>query len=120
MLMGGAMTTEKRRHPRIDALSLLSYVLRDENGVVVEEGMGRTVNVNEGGILLETHAPINPQYDVFLAIGLEDDLIEVNGKVVHQSEDEDGTFKTGIRFLKTEANALQILRKFIKAFEKQR
>ena len=114
------MTTEKRLHPRIDSLSLLSYVGRNENGVVVEQGMGRTLNVNEGGILLETHAPIDPHYDVFLAIGLEDELIEVNGNVVHQSVDENGNFKTGIRFTKTEADILRILRKFIKAFEKQK
>lgn len=111
---------EKRRHPRIDSLSLLSYAGRDENGVMVEQGMGRTVNVNEGGILLETHAPIDPQYVVFLAIGLEDELIEVNGKVVHQNVDEDGMFKTGIRFMQTGADTLRILRKFIKAFEKQK
>ncbi len=114
------MTTEKRLHFRIDSLSLLSYVGRDENGVVVEQGMGRTLNVNEGGILLETNAPIDPQYVVVLTIGLEDDLIEVNGKVVHQSVDENGKFKTGIRFMKTEADTLRILREFIKAFEKQK
>jgi hypothetical protein len=114
------MKTEKRLHIRIDSLSLLSYVGHNEDGVVVEQGMGRTLNINEGGILLETHAPIDPEFDVFLAIGLENELIEVNGKVVHQSVDESGKCKTGIRFVKTEADALRILRQFIKDFEKQK
>ena len=50
-------TNEKRKHPRVNALNL-SYICLDEDQQVIKQGMGRTLNVSESGILLETHFPI--------------------------------------------------------------
>lgn len=110
---------DRREFPRTDSLSLLSYVCVNESGEAVMQGMGRTLNVNETGILLETHAPIDPQYTVSLHIGLEDDLVEVRGKVVHQVTGEDGKSRIGVEFMQIDESNLAVLKRFITAFNKQ-
>ena len=110
---------ERRKHTRMDSLNLVSYVCVDENNQVLSQGMGRTLNVTEGGILLETHAPIEQQHIVLVTVGLKDDLVDIKGKVIHHRKGEGGEFNTGIEFIETDASALRILKDFIVAFKKQ-
>ena len=105
-------TENKRKNIRIDSLNL-SYVCIDENSVVQKQTMGRTLNIAETGVLLETHTPIALKSTVLLTIGLGDDLINIRGKVVHYIEKNDGKFKTGIQFFESDENTIQILKKFI-------
>ena len=65
---------EKRKHSRIDSLNLLNYVFSDELGGGLTQGMGRTLNVSESGILLETHSPIDIHSVISLTIGFEEDV----------------------------------------------
>jgi len=112
-------TNERRHHPRISALNLISYNCIDETEQIVAQGMGRTLNVSEGGILLETHTPIDPKNTIALAIGLEDDLIDIKGKVVFSISGKDEKFEAGIEFLEMPESTFDILKKFIKAFSEQ-
>ncbi len=81
--------------------------------------MGRTLNISEGGILLETHIPIDSQNAVALAIGLEDELINIKGTVIFSTPGKDEKFEAGIEFLEMPDSTLDILKKFIKAFSEQ-
>lgn len=110
---------ERRKHPRSDSLSLLSYVCINETNEKVRQGMGRTLNVNEEGILLETHVPIDPQHIVLLSIGLKSDVVDIKGKVIHKTTGEDGRFRSGIQFMEVDESTLRVLRKFIIAFNEQ-
>ncbi|UCD31949.1 MAG: PilZ domain-containing protein [Desulfobacterales bacterium] len=112
-------TKDKRLFSRIDSLNLLSYSCTDDSGQVMVQGMGRTLNVSQGGILLETHAKIDPKYTISLTIGLEEDLVDINGDIVHCSPGKDENFESGIQFHKMDEAALQILIKYIKAFKEQ-
>jgi c-di-GMP-binding flagellar brake protein YcgR len=112
-------TNERRHHPRISALNLISYNCIDETEQIVAQGMGRTLNISEGGILLETHTPIDPKNTIALAIGLEDDLINIKGKVVFSTSGKDEKFEAGIEFLEMQDSTFEILKKFIKAFSEQ-
>ena len=113
-------TANKRKHSRIRSLNLLSYVCVDENEDVVRHGMGRTLDVSEGGILLETPAPIDSQHTISLTIGLEDHLTDINGKVVYSRAGELGRFESGIEFQEKDEATLRILKEYIKAFRGQR
>ncbi len=108
---------EKRKHPRSNSLSLLSYVCIDENNEVVGQGMGRTLDLSEDGILLETHATIDPKHTVSLTIGLEDDLVDIKGKVVHGTTGEDGKYRHGIQFTETDESTLGVLKRAIISFK---
>ena len=110
-------TRDQRKHHRIDSLNLLNYVQLDENGNAVNQGMGRTLNVSESGILLETHVPFELNTIVLLTIGLEEDIVDIKGEVVHSKPgQEEEKYEAGIRFTALDETAHQILSIYVKIF----
>ena len=102
----------KRKHQRIPSLNL-SYICLDENNNIVKQGMGRTLNISESGILLETHFPIEPKYLVLMTIALKEDLLEIKGKPIHSRSNETGEFEIGIEFLEPDQDSIRLLDNFI-------
>ena len=108
---------EKRKHARIDSLNM-SYICLDEDKKIVKQGMGRTLNVSESGILLETHFAVDLNYTVMLTIGLEEEIIEIKGKPVHSKKNNQGLHEVGIQFQDTNETIIKTIKKFVKAFGK--
>lgn len=113
------MTENKRRHERYDSLNLISYVCLDSDGKEWTQGMGRTLNISETGLQLETHEPIESKYVVLLSIGIEDDLVDIRGKVVYCNRGMENKFESGIEFLEVPPEAYTILKRYINEFHKQ-
>jgi hypothetical protein len=107
------MKQDKRRHPRTGSHNLVSYVCLDEGAHVKSEGIGRTLNVSEGGILLETREPFDPSCTITLMIALEDELMELKGRVAYAKERAGGRHETGIQFIDSEEKKMRLLRQFI-------
>ena len=107
------MTSEnKRKHERIQSLNL-SYICIDEDENIVKQGMGRTLNLSETGILLETHFPIELNHVLQLTISLEEDLLDIKGKPVHVRPRDQGKYEIGIQFVELDPSASQIIKKFV-------
>ena len=107
------MTSEnKRKHERIQSLNL-SYLCLDEDNNIVKQGMGRTLNISESGILLETHFPIEPNHTIQLTISLEENLLDITGKPVHIESIDGGKYHIGIQFVDLDANASNMLQNYI-------
>jgi c-di-GMP-binding flagellar brake protein YcgR len=107
----------KRKDPWIQSANLISYVVRDEKDQDIMQGMGRTLNVSEGGILLETHVPLDPHYMVTVTIALEDELVEFRGRIVHSTKREDGGFTSGIEFIEVGEERRRYLRQYVMLFK---
>ena len=113
-------TQERRKSGRIDSLNL-SYLLVDsEKGEAQKQTMGRTLNVSEDGIRLETHIPVDVGSHIMVSIGLEDDVVDISGKAIHSSKNESGKYELGIEFLDITDAAEKILKTFVKAFRRHR
>jgi hypothetical protein len=82
--------------------------------------MGRTLNVSESGMLLETHLPVDTNHMVMLTIGLEEDIIELRGKPVHSKKNDRDLYEVGIKFQESDASVKKTLKKFIKAFNNKK
>ena len=107
------MTSEnKRKHERIQSLNL-SYICIDEDENIVKQGMGRTLNLSETGILLETHFPIELNHVLQLTISLEEDLLDIKGKPVHVRPRDQGKYEIGIQFVELDPSTSQIIKKFV-------
>lgn len=107
------MTSEnKRKHERIASLNL-SYICLDEDKNIVKQGMGRTLNISESGILLETHFPIESKHTLQLTISLEEELLDIKGKPVHIRSMGGGKYQIGIKFLDLGQKSTALLKKFI-------
>ena len=112
-------TKEKRQRHRINSLNLISYSCIDGTENVVAQGMGRTLNVSEDGILLETHVSIDPKYAIELAIGLEDEVINIRGSIIYTNPGINDKYQAGIEFVEIDNATTDILKKYIKLFSKQ-
>ncbi len=106
-----------RRYIRMDSLNLLDYVLVNQKGETVTRAMGRTLNISEKGILLETHNHLEPGQILMITIGLEEDLVDLKGQVRHSEPRDDKYFGVGIEFLEIDGEGNRVLLNYLKAFE---
>jgi hypothetical protein len=113
------MIKERRSKSRIDSKNLISYVCLDKNNLKSGQGMGRTLNISENGIMLETHVPIDPDGSMSLTIGLEEELMDIDGEITFSKKKEDGKYETGVHFRKQDEEKRRFLRHYITLFREQ-
>ena len=108
--------SERRRYIRPESLNLLDYIVVDEQGVQSDYSMGRTLNISIGGILMETHIKLHAGQQVMITIGLEDELVDVMGRIVHSTPHNDGMYHNGIEFFHASVEDRRIINKYVEAF----
>ncbi len=111
---------EKRKHSRTKTNNMVSYVGIDDHGNETEQGMGKTIDVSMGGILIETRYQIVSKDILLMAIGTEGELIDIAGKVVHSYAEDSGKFRTGIQFLENNEKTRLFIISLIKDYSKQK
>ena len=93
---------ESRDSPRVMALNLVSYETEDDS-VQYEgspkEGLGRTRNVSEGGLLLEVARPYPLSVVLDLRISLGDRIIAPKARVVRLQELAGNRIEMGLKFV---------------------
>lgn len=104
----------KRRHARIRSLNL-SHVFASDDGGTAVQGMGRTLNLSESGMLLETTFDVPMGDPLMITLGLEDELLELSGYAVYSKPMGVGKYETGIEFTNVEASVYPKLKWFIHA-----
>lgn len=109
--------TDKRKHERRNSFNLINYVLLDEQGNRIRRGMGRSRNLSETGLQIETHDPLHQGQLLLITVGLEEDLVELKGKVIYSMPSEEKGYSAGIEFLEIDEAGKNILRPFIVAIE---
>jgi c-di-GMP-binding flagellar brake protein YcgR len=112
-------TKEKRRHYRINSRNLLNYACYDEEDNPVKQGMGRTLNVSEVGIRLETHVELESGNRIEVTIGLEEELVTIQGKILYTKPGQEGKSEAGIQFLNVDEKAREVLQQYIEAFRER-
>ena len=108
--------SERRRYIRPESLNLLDYIVVDEQGVQSEYSMGRTLNISIGGILMETHIKLQAGQQVMITLGLEDELIDVMGRIIHSTPHDDGMYHNGIEFFHASVEDRRIINIYVEAF----
>lgn len=111
--------SNRRKQERYDSLNLLNYICIDADGREWKQGMGRTLNISQAGVKLETHTAIETQFVMLLSIGIEDHLVDIKGKVIYCNRGDQGRFESGIAFSHIDSNTYTALERFIREFENQ-
>ena len=89
----------KSRHKRLESLNLVSLSHKNAEGQVDLEVVGRTLDLSEGGILLEIHQPIpSENRKVEVTLGIREHVVQTIGEIVHQRELDSGHIGLGIAF----------------------
>ncbi len=110
---------EQRKFIRYDALHILDYTVLDDNGEGGVYSMGRTIDVSVDGIKLETNSPLKVDSRLLITVGLEDDLVDLEGKITHMTP-HDGRFISGVVFLKISKNGRRVFTKYVAAFQRRK
>lgn len=90
---------ERRQKERRYALNFLDYQVISEAGEVVGRGLARTLNVSETGLQLETSQFFDPEQLLRITLGLDNELVQVTGRVVNSRPVTDDLCTSGIMFL---------------------
>ena len=91
------MPTQRRK--RLESLNLVSVTHTDPSGVVDLQTVGRTLDLSEGGILLEVPSPVPERQEIIdITIGFRDHVISAQGRIVHQRPLDSGHVGLGISF----------------------
>ncbi len=107
----------QRKFERKDSLNILDYVILGEAGNPINHGMGRTLNVSENGLLLETHDPLTKGQTLLITVGLEEDMVELKGQTTHVDPSSDKKFCSGIEFIEIDENGKRVLNNFLEALK---
>lgn len=98
----------------------MSYTLIDKDNYPIGQGIGRTLNVSEGGILLQTHSPLDARNTLLLTIGLEDDLTEFEGQIIYTRALQEKRYEHGIKFIRLDEKKLSFLKQYIVMFDERK
>ena len=104
----------KTRHKRLETLNLVSLSHKDPDGRVDLEIVGRTLDLSEGGILLEcSQAVPSDNREVEVILGIRDHVIKVTGEIVHTRDLEEGNVGLGIAFQDLTPDDARIITEFM-------
>ena len=107
---------EKRKNPRLKTENLLSYEGVDGSGNRTDRGMGKTLDISHGGLLMETAVPVEATFILLMSLDIKEEPIKIKGKVVYSREAEANTFHTGVRFIETNERINAIIKEMIRDF----
>jgi len=108
---------DKRRHQRFNSLHLVSYKFFNENDELCGQGVGRTLNISQGGILLEIETPVDYEIKtVHMEIALDDTLILLSGCAIFIKKLDKGYIECGVKFQRISPGSLDLLLNYIKEF----
>lgn len=110
---------EQRKFIRYDSLHLLDYLVLDKDGNPGTYSMGRTIDVSIDGIKLETTTSLKIDTRLFITVGIEDDLVDLEGRTTYVHA-QDGRYVSGITFLKISKEGRRVLTKYMEAFRQRK
>jgi hypothetical protein len=112
------MGNEQRRNPRIETSNLVDYTLFDREHNPLGNGKGLTMNLSQNGLLLKTQKALNGTFVLLMAIDLEGNIVQVEGRLVYSSRQESsGYYMSGVEFTGPKDQQLQAIVTFVKAYQ---
>ena len=63
---------------------------------------GKSLNVSHSGILLETENPIEEEYVLLMVVDLDNNLTELEARLIYCRKTQSGMYQAGINFIGTD------------------
>jgi hypothetical protein len=108
---------ERRHDERRSSLNFLDYEVISASGEVTGRGMARTLNVSEHGLRLETGQFFDAGQVLRVTLGLGNDLVQLDGKVVNSQPEDDELCSSGVLFLQLDAEDRRTYQRYFDALE---
>lgn len=92
------MRQERRKSPRILAEHLVSYTILDGRGETDEMGMARTLDLSEGGLVLEMTHPLDEGTTLELNMVSANRIVQTKGRSVYCRAEPSNRWRVGVCF----------------------
>lgn len=107
---------ERRQYPRVKIGNLISYIGKNAKGEILEQSMGKALNVSQSGIFIETPQMIFSALISMMSVDHNNNLVEIKGEVIYSTSYKNGMYGTGIRFYGMHHENIRFVTKLIKVF----
>jgi len=107
---------DRRKFPRTKTRNLIAHVSVDDNGKMISQGLGKTLDISQGGMLLETPYPIEAGLLSLIAVDKDSILFEINADLVYCKKSAAGMYQSGIKFVGTELQVRNFVTRLIKEY----
>ena len=111
-----ADSIDQRKHPRVKTNNLVSYFSFDGAGKFISHGIGIALDISKGGILLETPCAIESGLIVIATLDWENNLVEVNGKLVYFIKKPIEMYLSGIEFIDSNKKIVEFIVNLVKGY----
>lgn len=89
---------ERRSHPRLRRIFLLTYVNKAGGIQRTPLLMARTLDISRSGIQVETREPLPVDSRLEMTIAVRDAVLSVRGRVMHVTAGPRGAHRIGVEF----------------------
>ena len=103
------MKEERRKWPRILTEHLVAYKRLDERAVPDEAGVARTLDLSEGGVVLEMIHPLEVGCCLEIKMVSGDRILKARARVVHSQELPAKRWRVGVCFTEISDDDLAII-----------
>ena len=108
--------TDRRKFPRVDVFSSISYVCVDDKGNLIDQDIGVALNISQSGLLLETGHQLDTRFISLMFVDLENNLAETEGEIVYSRPFDSGIYQNGIHFRGSHPENIEFAQKLIRAY----
>ncbi len=108
---------ESRYHSRFESVHLVQFTHFDETFRKDIEDMGRTLDISEGGIMLECKQTLPAGTQVELNIAIDEKIITVRGEIVHVMPAQGTRVDIGVKFTLITKKDKQLINDFVSSLE---
>jgi hypothetical protein len=105
-----------RRYKRVETRNELYYVCMDGKKREMYDGVGVTVNISRGGVLLETLYQVECPFMRLSTWGIYKECRQIGGRVVYCKHLGNGKFLTGVEFKAPPHECADIIATMIRCF----
>ena len=114
------VTKERRSFPhRPKSVNLVYFAVYDDKNTKIQQGMGKTLNISQGGILLETRERIIDNGNLIVSLALKNEIVDLGARVAHFLSTAGGVFNTGLSFIEVDAVSEKKIEDYINLFDCQ-
>ena len=107
---------DRRKFPRVDVFSSISYVCVDDKGNLIDQDTGVALNISQSGLLLETGHQLNTSLIFLMFVDLENNLAEIEGEIAYSRLFDSGVYQNGIHFRGSHPDNIEFAQKLIRAY----
>jgi hypothetical protein len=107
---------ERRKYPRIEIYSPISYICKDSKGNIKEQNIGIVRNVSQSGIQIETVQEIQSEFVTLIFLGSDTNQVEAKGKIVYCRRGNSGQFNIGIKFQEPAEKNIWLIRALVRSY----